>query len=149
VTTAADKKKRAVLEAETRKIREMQITVQGILTHTNKFLRNATWEGVKYAAEAVKEFIEVRNKIIDSTGGPDYDDKGHLEGDEEKSGDKPAQGDDKSKKDRCYKKYLEQTAYCGETYTDDNLYNTCMTNAWKNYIRCLNGLPPLPLVPNK
>jgi RHS repeat-associated protein len=52
------------------------------------------------------------------------------------------------KKEACYKKYLEQTAYCGEMWTDDRRYNLCMENAWKNYIRCLNGLPPkVPLVP--
>jgi hypothetical protein len=51
------------------------------------------------------------------------------------------------KREKCYPIYLEQTAYCGQTYTDDYLYNLCMTNAWKNYIRCLNGLPPNPLVP--
>jgi hypothetical protein len=32
--------------------------------------------------------------------------------------------------------------------TDDRRYNLCMDNAWKNYIRRLNGLPPkVPLVP--
>jgi hypothetical protein len=52
-----------------------------------------------------------------------------------------------AKKARCYTTYLAQTAYCGETYTDDRIYDLCMANAWKNYIRCLNGLPPRPLVP--
>ena len=54
-----------------------------------------------------------------------------------------------ARKEKCYAIYLEQTAYCGETYTDDKLYELCMANAWKNYIRCLNGLPALPLVPHK
>jgi len=48
--------------------------------------------------------------------------------------------------DGCYAFYLEQTAYCGETYTDDYRYNKCMASAWDNYVRCLNGLPPKPLV---
>ena len=52
-----------------------------------------------------------------------------------------------ARKERCYAIYLEQTAYCGATYTDDRLYEICMANAWRNYIRCLNGLPPLPLNP--
>src|SRR5690606_19638646 len=56
-------------------------------------------------------------------------------------------GDKGIDRDECYRVYLEQTAYCGETYTDDRLYEICMDNAWKNYIRCLNGLPPKPLVP--
>ena len=51
-------------------------------------------------------------------------------------------GPNESPKDNCYKKYLEQTAYCGETYPDDYLYGICMANAWKNFIFCLNGLPP-------
>jgi uncharacterized protein RhaS with RHS repeats len=51
-------------------------------------------------------------------------------------------------KDGCYDAYLADAAYCGETYTQDNLYEVCMTNAWERYLRCLNGLPPAgPLVP--
>jgi RHS repeat-associated protein len=50
--------------------------------------------------------------------------------------------------DPCYQKYLEETAYCGETYPDDRRYDICMDNARKRYLRCLNGLPPDgPLVP--
>jgi len=45
---------------------------------------------------------------------------------------------------RCYSKYLEATANCGSYYTDDTEYEACMTRAWVNYIRCLNGLPPKP-----
>ncbi|MEJ7602140.1 MAG: DUF4157 domain-containing protein [Kofleriaceae bacterium] len=82
-TSASDKRRRPLLEAETTAIIQVQVSVQTILNHTNKFLRNATWEGVKYAAEAVKEFIEVCNKIIDGSSEPEYDDKAHLDGDDD------------------------------------------------------------------
>jgi RHS repeat-associated protein len=49
---------------------------------------------------------------------------------------------------KCYEKYLQQTAYCGSMWTDDYRYDMCMENAWKNRIRCNNGLPPVILVPN-
>jgi hypothetical protein len=48
--------------------------------------------------------------------------------------------------DRCLAVYHEQSAYCGETYTDDYRYEKCMAGAWENYLRCLNGLPPMPLI---
>jgi len=41
----------------------------------------------------------------------------------------------------CYDQYLKATADCGSWYTDDTQYEACMSRAWKNYIRCLNGLP--------
>lgn len=51
-------------------------------------------------------------------------------------------------KERCKQTYYEQTAYCGSMWTDDYRYEMCMDNAWANYMRCLNGLPPKgPLVP--
>jgi RHS repeat-associated protein len=51
-------------------------------------------------------------------------------------------------KDRCLQAYHSDAAYCGETYTDDHRYDICMDNAWRRYVRCLNGLPPDgPLVP--
>lgn len=101
VTTAADKKKRAALETETQKIKDVQIAVQQVLGHLNKFTRNATFEGLIYAAEAVKEFVEVRNKIIDTTGGPDYDDNEHLDDDKGSKSDTEAtpKGDDKGSAD--------------------------------------------------
>jgi len=49
--------------------------------------------------------------------------------------------------DECYSRYVEQAGYCGETYTDTYRYDLCMKNAWGNYIRCLNGHRPQPLVP--
>jgi RHS repeat-associated protein len=52
------------------------------------------------------------------------------------------------RRDQCYAAYLSDTAYCGETWPDDYRYEICMNNAWRRYIRCLNGLPPDgPLVP--
>jgi RHS repeat-associated protein len=48
------------------------------------------------------------------------------------------------KKD-CYPQYLKDTAECGSLYTDDVEYEACMAQAWKNYIRCLNGLPWQPM----
>jgi hypothetical protein len=153
VTSASDKKKRAELEKETGKIIGVQLAVQVVLQHTNAFLRKATIQGVWNAVEAVKEFIEVRNKIIDLNSDPDIDESkksGGSKGESSETGSgKKEEKTEEKKKDRCYAKYLEQTAYCGETYTDDTLYDRCMANAWKNYIRCLNGLPPLPLVPTK
>lgn len=53
------------------------------------------------------------------------------------------------KKEECYKRYYEETAWCGEVYTDDFIYESCMNNAWANLIRCLNGLPPKPFPPAK
>ena len=74
VTSAANREKRAALEKEIHGIIDVQVAVQVILEHTNKFLRNATKEGFWYAVEAVKEYYEVRQGIIDSSGGPDVDD---------------------------------------------------------------------------
>ncbi|HEV2705809.1 MAG TPA: RHS repeat-associated core domain-containing protein [Pyrinomonadaceae bacterium] len=47
----------------------------------------------------------------------------------------------------CYAAYIRETGWCGRTFTDDYLYEKCMDNAWTNYIRCLNNLPPKPLIP--
>jgi hypothetical protein len=88
ITSAADNKKRAVLEQETHDIINVQMAAQVILEHTNKFLRNATKEGFWQAVEAVKEYIEVRNKIIDTDGSPDYDDSPKSDEPEMGSGDK-------------------------------------------------------------
>jgi len=48
-------------------------------------------------------------------------------------------------KPECYAQYLKDTAECGSRYTDDVQYERCMAQAWKNYIRCLNGLPWEPM----
>jgi RHS repeat-associated protein len=57
---------------------------------------------------------------------------------------------DQETKNRCHSSYLSDTAYCGEMYPDDYLYDICMSNAWRRYIRCLNGLSPDgPLVPRR
>jgi hypothetical protein len=74
VTSAADKKKRAALEEETSNIIKLQLAVQTVLEHTNKFLRTAMKEGFLYAVESVKEYIEVTNYIVDTDGGPSFDD---------------------------------------------------------------------------
>jgi hypothetical protein len=50
-------------------------------------------------------------------------------------------------REECYRLYLEETALCGQLYTYDYDYDRCMANAWRNYIRCLNGLPPRPFRP--
>jgi len=61
---------------------------------------------------------------------------------------RPGTRDKPNNKNGCYDAYLADAAYCGATYTQDNLYEICMTNAWEKYLRCLNGLPPTgPLVP--
>jgi hypothetical protein len=44
----------------------------------------------------------------------------------------------------CYAQYLKDTADCGERYTHDQVYERCMTHAWQNYIRCLNGARRIP-----
>jgi hypothetical protein len=151
VTSASDKNKRATLEKETASIKNIQLQVQVIIDHTNKFLRNAMKEGFWQAVEAAKEYYEVRQGILDSDEGPESEksDKptGGGGGDVAEKAEKETA--EAAKKAECYEKYKAWTAYCGETYTDDKLYETCMDNAWKNYIRCLNGLPPKPLVPVK
>jgi RHS repeat-associated protein len=46
--------------------------------------------------------------------------------------------------DDCQKKYLEDTAWCGETFTDDALYDQCMEIALFNRDdRCRKGLAPV------
>jgi RHS repeat-associated protein len=59
----------------------------------------------------------------------------------------PAPAPTPSDEEPCYKKYIEETGWCGRTYTDDYIYESCMSNAWRNYIRCKNGLPPNPFLP--
>ncbi|ACL65874.1 YD repeat protein [Anaeromyxobacter dehalogenans 2CP-1] len=46
-------------------------------------------------------------------------------------------------KDPCRVQYEEATVRCADWYTsgDDAQYDACMERAWKNYIRCINGLP--------
>jgi RHS repeat-associated protein len=46
------------------------------------------------------------------------------------------------RRQKCHEEYLRVTAKCGELYPDDERYNRCMERAWRNYIRCINGLPP-------
>jgi RHS repeat-associated protein len=46
--------------------------------------------------------------------------------------------------DPCQKKYLEDTAWCGEVFTDDALYDQCMAIALFNRDdRCRKGMPPI------
>jgi RHS repeat-associated protein len=49
--------------------------------------------------------------------------------------------------DRCRDQYNNAAGQCADWYTsaDDTQYNRCMDQAWKNYIRCLNGLPWEPM----
>jgi RHS repeat-associated protein len=54
----------------------------------------------------------------------------------------PAPAPTPSDDEPCYKKYIAETGWCGRVYTDDFIYEQCMANAWRNYIRCKNGLPP-------
>ena len=49
----------------------------------------------------------------------------------------------------CYKQYIKDTGWCGANILDDYLYEQCMSTAWRNYIRCKNGLPPKPWIPAK
>ena len=49
---------------------------------------------------------------------------------------------DKNRDDPCYIQYLEDTAWCGETFTDDKLYELCMEIAWFNYEACKDGREP-------
>ena len=44
-----------------------------------------------------------------------------------------------SKDDQCYRQYLEDTAWCGTTFTDDQQYEHCMEIAWFNYEACKDG----------
>ncbi len=53
---------------------------------------------------------------------------------------------DQPKQD-CYQQYINEAGRCGSLYTDDYDYERCMSRAWANYLRCLNGLPPKPFVP--
>ena len=52
-------------------------------------------------------------------------------------------GGDRPPKDPCRVQYEEATVRCADAHTcaDDTQYNACMERAWKNYIRCINGLP--------
>jgi hypothetical protein len=110
----------------------------------------------KYGVDGLKQLTEklgpaAVKKVLIKEGAEEAAEKGAKEAAEKeatKRAEKEA-AEHAAKKGKCYAKYLEQGAYCGATYTDDTLYNLCMANAWTNYIRCLNGLPPLPLVPRK
>jgi hypothetical protein len=91
VTSAADKDLRAALKKETWKIKDLQIQVQIIIEDVNKFMWSATKQGFKQAIEAVKEFYEVRQGILD-------DENSDPDADESKKSDDPNQKpvDDKS-----------------------------------------------------
>jgi RHS repeat-associated protein len=53
-------------------------------------------------------------------------------------------GTEEPEEDECQKKYLEDTAWYGETFTDDALYDQCMEIALFNRdSRCRQGLPPV------
>ena len=80
VTSAADKQKRAALKQETEKLRNTDLGVAVSIDDINKFLWNATKEGFWQAVEAVKEYYEVRQGILDDGGGPDVDDKSSQTG---------------------------------------------------------------------
>jgi hypothetical protein len=41
----------------------------------------------------------------------------------------------------CYAVYLEDTALCGQFFTDEHDYEFCMEIAWLNLYRCNSGLP--------
>lgn len=43
------------------------------------------------------------------------------------------------KDDPCYIQYLEDTAWCGEVFTDDTEYDACMDIALLNWERCTWG----------
>jgi uncharacterized membrane protein YgcG len=66
VTSAAYKNRAKKMETEARKTKNLQLQVQVLLDHVNDFLRVAMKEGFKQAVEAVKEFYEVRQGILDS-----------------------------------------------------------------------------------
>jgi len=85
------------LEDETSAVIKEQTSTQVIVDNINKFLRNATKEGFWYAVEAVKEYIEVRNSIIDTSGGPDYDDSQQSDKPSEEKQDKPREEKKKKK----------------------------------------------------
>jgi RHS repeat-associated protein len=78
----------------------------------------------------------------------DYDPDWAESGGQCEAEPEPTGESEEEKKKRCYDAYLSDTAYCGEMYPDDYLYDICMNNAWRRYFRCNNGLPPDgPLVP--
>ena len=80
VTSAADKQKRAALKQETENLRNTDLGVAVSIDDINKFLWNATKEGFWQAVEAVKEYYEVRQGILDDGGGPDVHDKSSQTG---------------------------------------------------------------------
>ena len=45
---------------------------------------------------------------------------------------------------QCYNDYLDDAGFCGSMFTEDSVYNLCMTWAWQNYLRCLNGAKRVP-----
>jgi hypothetical protein len=55
-----------------------------------------------------------------------------------------AAGDATYQRFQCYNKYIEDAGFCGSMFTEDSVYNLCMTWAWQNYIRCLSGAPRKP-----
>ena len=55
--------------------------------------------------------------------------------------------DKEDRKSQCLAQYYKDTAWCGQVYTDDRIYNKCMDHAWANYLRCLNNVPPKPFTP--
>jgi hypothetical protein len=45
--------------------------------------------------------------------------------------------------------YQEDAGWCGEHFTDDWEYETCMEVAWLNYQRCKNGQPRIDPDPRR
>lgn len=86
ITSAADKQKRAALQQETEKLRKTDLAVAIIIDEINTFLWSATKEGFWQAVEAVKEYYEVRQGILDDGGGPDADDKSNQPSSQNQNG---------------------------------------------------------------
>jgi len=53
------------------------------------------------------------------------------------------------KDDPCYIQYLEDAAWCGEVFTDDEQYEKCMGIAELNWDRCKKGQPRIQPDPRK
>lgn len=74
VSDSANAERRKKLQDATTEVKFLQLEVQDDLKAINKFTTRATIEGAKQAAEAVKEYIEVRRGILDDSTDPDAHD---------------------------------------------------------------------------
>jgi len=115
VTSAAYKNTGAALKKETDAIYyKIGITHVEIMKNANEFVRTARKEGFIQALEAVKEFYEVRQGIIE--GGPDVEESQQSEG--------PGGGGGGSKESNKKSESWERDI-C------DILFQKCLNNPWQ------------------